>query len=130
MRDYGKFSKETWIDFEGLVWPVIQSPRRLKFKYPAHAALRRHVFHRDAFMCNRCGAIAINIPENYDGRNALSTNTFVSSGYRDTLILDHVLTLKAGGRSVIENLQSLCETCNKKKSKQDRADVLKMIGAA
>lgn len=38
------------------------------------------------------------------------------------LVLDHVLTLKAGGRSVIENLQTLCETCNKRKQRTDIAD--------
>jgi 5-methylcytosine-specific restriction endonuclease McrA len=111
---------ETWTDFAGRVWPVITSQRRLKFKYPAHAALRAHVFRRDGFKCARCDACAINVPVDYDGRHALSTNTKVSSGYPDALILDHILTLPAGGRNVVENFQALCETCNRRKQKEDK----------
>jgi 5-methylcytosine-specific restriction endonuclease McrA len=35
--------------------------------------------------------------------------------------VDHILTLKAGGLNVIENFQSLCETCNKRKQRDDKA---------
>lgn len=117
---------EKWTDWEGRSWPVVQSRRRLNFKYPAHAALRAHVFRRDNFSCRRCGAMAIDVPSDYDGRVALFTNTFVKYKklrrcYPDVLIVDHVLTLAAGGRSHIDNLQSLCETCNKKKLPEDLA---------
>lgn len=114
---------EFWQDFKGRKWPVITSPRRLKFKYPSHAALRRHIFHRDGYTCVRCGASAVNVPDSYDGRSTLFTNTFLRSGSRDLLILDHIRTLRAGGRSVIENLQTLCETCNKRKIKEDVAAI-------
>ena len=120
MREYAKFC-DVWTDFEGGIWPVIQSLRRLNFKYPAHAALRRHIFHRDAYACVRCDAMALFIPEKYDGHKTLHTNTIISSGYRDVLILDHILTLRAGGRNIISNFQTLCETCNKRKQKEDIA---------
>ena len=123
MRDYGKVSENVWTDYKGRVWPVITSVRRLKFKYPAHAALREHIYVRDGFKCCRCCAVAVSVPEGWDGRSTLFTNTKVSSGYPDMLILDHVLTLKAGGLNDISNFQTLCETCNKRKQKEDKAYV-------
>jgi 5-methylcytosine-specific restriction endonuclease McrA len=93
----------------------------LKFKYPAHAALRRHVFHQDGFKCKRCPAIASESTVDYDGHKTLYTNTLTGTGYRDVLVLDHVVTLKAGGLNVVENFQTLCETCNKRKQKEDKA---------
>lgn len=119
MRDYG--TKSTWTDYKGRTWPVVNSNRRLKFKYPSHAALREHVFARDGFKCCRCDASAINVPAGWDGRETLFTNTKVSSGYPDMLVVDHVLTLKAGGLNVIANFQTLCETCNKSKQREDKA---------
>jgi len=118
----------TWVDFEGRVWPVVRSLRRLKFKYPLHAALRRHVFHRDAFTCRRCPARAIDIPADYDGRMTLFTDTFTSPGWRDLLVLDHILTLRAGGLSTVENLQTLCETCNRRKIPEDIAAAQAVVG--
>lgn len=73
------------------------------------------------FKCARCTAVAVNVPANYSGRSALSTNTRIKSGGLDVLVLDHILTRKAGGLNVVENLQALCETCNKKKQKDDIA---------
>lgn len=128
MRGYSVVAPQFWTDYLGRVWKVVDSSRRLKFKYPAHAALRVHVFHRDGYKCCRCSTYAVEIPAGYDGRDALFTNTFVSSGYRDMLVLDHILTLRAGGRSVIENLQTLCETCNKRKLREDRAAIAAFSG--
>jgi 5-methylcytosine-specific restriction endonuclease McrA len=117
-------SAETWTDFRGNRWKIVTSHRRLKFKYPGHAALRAHVFYRDEFKCLDCGAQGTNIPPEYDGSECLQTNSFLKDGYRDILILDHILTLKAGGRSVIENLQCLCQTCNRKKIRFDVLDAI------
>lgn len=111
--------REIWTDYKGTSWPVVASSRRLKFKYPAHAALRAHVFHRDGFKCQRCDAAAVEVPQAYDGKSALWTDTKVSSGWPDMLILDHVLTLRAGGKSIVSNLQALCETCNRRKIPED-----------
>lgn len=121
MCDYSESPYGTWTDHLGRVWPVIQSRRRLKFKCPAHAALRAYIFHRDGYKCVRCDAYAVGVPKDYSGRYALSTNTF------DVLIVDHILTLKAGGLNVIENFQSLCETCNKKKIREDVAAIAAMV---
>ena len=115
MREYA----ETWTDHLGRVWPVVQSCRRLKFKYPAHAALRVHVFHRDGFKCCRCPAHAIDVPAEWDGRDALSTNVRGNCGFPVLLVLDHIRTLRAGGRSTVQNLQTLCETCNRRKLHED-----------
>lgn len=111
----------TWTDFAGRAWPIVRSRSRLNFKYPAHAALRAHVFHRDGFRCVRCGVSAVNVPAHYDGRYALDTSAVDGGGWTVPLILDHILTLPAGGRSVIENLQALCELCNKSKQREDIA---------
>lgn len=118
MRDYSK----TWTDYQDRVWPVVQSARRLKFKYPAHAALRAHVFHRDGYRCIRCSAEAIAVPANYDGSETLATGV-VSNGRRVVLVADHILTLAAGGRSVIENMQTLCDICNRRKQSEDRVAI-------
>lgn len=112
---------ETWTDFRGQAWKVTTMRGRLKFRIPCHAALRAHIFHCDGFKCRRCEAKAAFIPANYDGRETLRTDTFVGDGWPDILILDHVTTLKAGGRNVVENLQTLCETCNKRKIREDVA---------
>lgn len=124
MRDYAKIVPTFWTDHRGQQWPVILSSRRLKFKYPAHAALRAHVFHRDGYRCVRCGAQGIDLPIEFTGRDTLFTNTLARSGRPDVLVLDHVLTLPAGGRSTIENLQTLCDTCNKRKQPEDKAAVM------
>lgn len=121
--------QDSWVDFRGKTWRITTMRGRLKFKIPCHAALRAHVFHRDGYRCVRCGAQAVNVPADYDGRSTLHTNTTVCSGWPDVLILDHVLTLKAGGRNVIENLQTLCETCNKRKQREDRAATSDYLGA-
>ena len=111
------------MDSWGRVWPVIQTRRRLKFSYPAHAALRAHVFFRDGYKCVRCNAEAEAeaVPAAFDGSKTIFTKPRLKSGFRDQLVLDHILSLRAGGSSVIENLQTLCETCNKRKQRDDRA---------
>lgn len=135
MREYGKIHSSFWTDAWGRQWAVVRSPYALKFKIPCHAALRRHVFYCDGYMCRHCGAKAIDIPENYDGRLTLQTDTFVrGTGWRDVLILDHIVTRKAGGLNAVENLQTLCETCNRRKihaaDKDARASYQRVISSA
>jgi len=115
------WNTETWTDYLGRTWPVVQSNRRLKFKYPAHAALRVHVFHRDGFKCCRCYARVTEIPARWDGRDALPTNVLGNFGFPVLLVLDHIRTLRAGGQSTVQNLQALCEICNRKKLREDLA---------
>lgn len=120
----------TWIDHLGREWPLVRSARRLKFAYPMHAALRAFVFHRDGFCCVRCAALAAVIPPQYDGRETLRTNTMTGAGTTDVLVVDHILTLAAGGKSHPCNLQTLCETCNRKKTKEDNAAAAAFRAAA
>lgn len=129
MRDYGKV-KKTWTDHLGRTWPVSTSPRRPKYKYPSHAAMRAYVFHMDGYKCCRCDAKAASVPSNYDGHSALFTDTLQKNGYPDLLIVDHILTLKAGGKNEVGNMQTLCETCNKRKQKEDKAATLRYLEAA
>lgn len=124
---------ETWTDHNGRIWPVTTMRGRLKFKLPSHAALRAYVFHRDGFRCRKCPAKAASVPVGYDGRYTLVTDTRVkarngSRSWHDVLIVDHVLTLKAGGRNHPSNLQTLCETCNKRKQVEDRLATLHARG--
>lgn len=117
MREYG----ETWTDYLGREWPVVRSRRNLKFSFPSHAALRAHIFHRDGYACVRCPARATHVPLDYSGRFTLATNTRTGTGTVDVLILDHVLTRRAGGLNHPSNFQTLCETCNRRKQREDKA---------
>mgnify|MGYP002517371840 FL=1 len=54
-------------------------------------AMRYEVLHRDGFRCVRCGR----------GRE---------DGVK--LHVDHVVPVSRGGKSVMSNLQTLCEDCN------------------
>jgi 5-methylcytosine-specific restriction endonuclease McrA len=119
---YGKIQQgkpTSWTDHLGKVWKPINSVRQLQFKISTHAAMRAFVFHRDNFCCLRCGARAIDVPDLYCGRYSLETDTFLKDGCRDVLILDHILTRKAGGLNHPINLQALCDTCNKRKIPED-----------
>jgi 5-methylcytosine-specific restriction endonuclease McrA len=106
---------------DGRAWPVTSSVRALKFNIPCHAALRREVFRRDGFKCRRCDAKAVNVPADYSGRYTLGTDTKTGAGSSDALIVDHIVTRPAGGLNVPSNLQTLCETCNRRKQKEDKA---------
>jgi len=121
VREYGKIGPTFWTDYKGREWPVVRSARRLKFKYPAHAALREHVFARDGFQCRRCDARAEHVSSEWNGHSTLFTNTMTGGGHPDVLVLDHVVSLSAGGRNEVGNFQTLCETCNKRKQKEDIA---------
>jgi 5-methylcytosine-specific restriction endonuclease McrA len=88
--------------------------------YPLHAAIRAHVLHQAGYKCAHCGVPAAAVPKFYDGREALTTAKMKKGGYPIVLLVDHILTLKAGGLNVIKNFQCLCETCNKHKSREDR----------
>lgn len=106
---------------DGRVWPVTASRRALKFDIPCHAALRREVFRRDGFKCRRCSAKAAAVPQDYSGRYTIWTDTKTGAGRSDALIVDHIVTRPAGGENALNNLQTLCETCNRRKQKEDKA---------
>ena len=60
---------------------------------PIPAKLRHQVFVRDGYRCVECGA----------------TNK------ETTLEIDHIIPVSKGGTNDIDNLQTLCKTCNRKK---------------
>jgi 5-methylcytosine-specific restriction endonuclease McrA len=74
---------------EYLDWPSdrIKAP---PVKTPIPSALRLAVLERDDFHCLRCG-------------------------FRDQLCADHVIPESAGGETTLDNLQTLCRSCNSRK---------------
>ncbi len=97
---------KNWTDFKGDKWPVVTSKHPLRFSVPSHAALRRHVYNRDGFACKNCHEKAVNVPSDYDG----SVGLYIGNGR--ALWLDHIKSKTAGGLSVPDNLQTLCERCS------------------
>lgn len=114
-----------WIDHNGRSWPVIGSTRALKFCIPSHAAARAYVFHRDGFRCTGCNVPARYVPPGYDGRMTL----YVEDGSQ-YFVVDHVLTRRAGGSNTVDNMQMLCEPCNKRKIGADKAAFKAYMAAA
>jgi 5-methylcytosine-specific restriction endonuclease McrA len=58
------------------------------------------------------------VPENYDGRYALGITTYdpFKNKYGCRLLeLDHIHPYILGGKFVVENLQTLCNSCNARK---------------
>jgi hypothetical protein len=109
---------EVWTDAWGHSWRVSTTTGRLNFNYPAHAALRVHVHHRDGYRCQRCGVPAAAVPSSYSGRDPLQT-AVIHRGWPLLLVLDHVIARAAGGSHHVDNLQTLCELCNLKKLRED-----------
>lgn len=76
-----------------MVSPMAAKPfYRLTSKPKAEipAELRRQVFERDAYRCVTCG------------------------GWK-TLTCDHIVPESAGGPTTLENLQTMCQSCNSRK---------------
>ena len=104
--------ESTWTDHLGVTRPTPTILGRLKFRIPLHAALRAFVHHRDGFACCICGVVAPDVPANYDGRNAAGRGY----GPRLLLVADHIVSRRNGGSHHPSNLQTLCESCNARKS--------------
>lgn len=85
----------------------------INFKHHRNRALRVAVFSRDGFRCRHCGWQASTVPEDYDGRYAIG-----AWPHHDERILhiDHVVPRHLDGPSELDNLQTLCESCNCRKS--------------
>jgi 5-methylcytosine-specific restriction endonuclease McrA len=77
--------------------------------------LRAAVHQRDDFTCQDCGwrPLQEQIPASYDGRFAIGTWRIPADR---ELHLDHVYPRALGGEPVLDNLQTLCEPCNRTKA--------------
>lgn len=78
-----------WMKHGGrwLTWPNEPAPKPAKV--PINPVLRAEVFKRDGYRCLRCGCSS-----------------------REELRADHVVPESRGGSATLENLQTLCMTCN------------------
>ena len=63
-------------------------------RIPLPQAVRDYVFQRDQYRCQSCGCFPA----------------------EDCLQVDHILPLAQGGSNDLSNLQTLCQTCNLRKS--------------
>lgn len=64
--------------------------RRIGYKSQIDETLRWKIFQRDKFSCKQCGS-------------------------QSCLHADHIIAESKGGPTTLENLQTLCRTCNLKK---------------
>lgn len=85
-----KTIEEFWFDFEGNRHRVL-SPRKLNYEQPGPKKLRDFVYKRDGHRCKIC------------------SNT-------DSLVIDHIVSIKNSGTNHPDNLRCLCETCNARKT--------------
>lgn len=81
-----KDAPSTWEDASGHIWPV---PRRLSRLAPGDVndALKRYVLARDNETCSWCGTT-------------------------DSIVVDHIISWRAGGSHHPMNLRALCYNCN------------------
>lgn len=111
MKDRRRMEATHWIDLQGRIRKTpCQRLKRLDFKVPLHAAVRAFVFKRDCFLCAMCGAGPSVIPLNYDGVRTLHVPGAIC------LEMDHIVSQRCGGSHHPDNLQTLCNSCNARKS--------------
>lgn len=75
------------------------------------AKMRLAVHTRDGFACLICG-FAPPVPDGYTGRYALAE---YDPGRARLLELDHIIPHALGGEFKLDNLQTLCNSCNARK---------------
>ena len=83
----------------------------IDFRLKKYQALRKGVYERDNFTCYLCGARPDYIPPDYNGRYTLW------AGGR-LLEIDHIRPRVFGGDHSIENLRTICNSCNSQKNSQ------------
>lgn len=85
--------------------PVFKRTHGVSKKTPVPFNLRWAVWERDDFTCRQCGA-------------------------RHDLAADHIIPESAGGATTLENLQTLCRSCNSIKGRRHGPSQLNLLTAA
>lgn len=94
MEKYCKKCDVTFSDSNFNICPYCgTSLESIHHREPIPRKLRHEVFQRDGYRCRECGA----------------------SKDEATLEIDHILPVAKGGTNDIDNLQTLCRECNRKK---------------
>ena len=78
----------------GIIKPFTTNTHITRRRNPINPALRHEVFHRDGYRCLECGASNKDIQ----------------------LEIDHIKPVAQGGTDELNNLQTLCMTCNRAKN--------------
>lgn len=101
VTQYSSYSREITYDFEDIIRCydlALEKEGKMSFVQKQRAivsdSIRYDVFKRDSFCCRICGATA------KDGAK---------------LEVDHIIPVSKGGKSTLNNLQTLCERCNRGK---------------
>lgn len=92
-RNMEKDLWDTYVEAWAKPSPVGEPPKRPRltyFKKPIPAELRWAVWERDNFTCVQCGT-------------------------RQNLSIDHIIPESKGGPMTLDNLQTLCSPCNRRK---------------
>ena len=113
MAEYGKIEKSIC--------------RRLKFSKKEDQLIRKRVFERDHFTCQRCGVKPKKIPRNYNGRYTVTVE-LPHLEFSSCLVVDHIVPWKQGGTIKETNLQTLCDSCNSAKGDQSELHSHKKLG--
>ncbi len=92
-KSHEKEQKSDEVDSKPIVIPKIKSSIFVEDRREIGLGLRYKILSRDKFKCVRCG-------------------TSPSTDHSCRLHVDHIVPFSKGGKTTLENLQTLCEKCN------------------
>jgi 5-methylcytosine-specific restriction enzyme A len=88
------YHNDIWISIiNGFNLPLLPEKNIKPKRNPIPGVLRHEVFHRDGYRCLECGA----------------------TNHETSLEVDHIIPVAQGGTDELDNLQTLCRTCNQAK---------------
>ena len=97
----GEISSKNFVRFDGEEFPIHETSGKNGYSKEksrdVSLSLRLKVLNRDNFKCVFCGKSP-------------------ATDFGTKLHIDHILPFSKGGKSTLENLQTLCEECNLGKS--------------